>query len=71
MRWTNVIGEVHEGKLACAKGVDSLLEAAQEYQAEPPQGWDSGELPEALRQVSVVCVKRGHECPIDLISGAT
>lgn len=31
MRWTNVIGEIHDGKLACARGVDTLLQAAQEY----------------------------------------
>jgi len=31
MRWTNAFGEIHEGKLACAKGVDSMLQAAQEY----------------------------------------
>jgi hypothetical protein len=31
VRWTNVIGEVREGKLACARGVDELLKAAQSY----------------------------------------
>ena len=31
MRWTNVLGIVYEGKVACARGVDELLEAAQAY----------------------------------------
>jgi ketosteroid isomerase-like protein len=31
IRWTNVFGEIHEGKLGCARGIDSLLQAAQEY----------------------------------------
>jgi ketosteroid isomerase-like protein len=31
VRWTNVIGEIHQGKLACARGIDSLLQAAREY----------------------------------------
>ena len=31
VRWTNVMGEIHEGKLACTAGVDRLLQAAQEY----------------------------------------
>jgi ketosteroid isomerase-like protein len=31
MRWMNLIGEVYEGKLACAKGVDDLLRASQDY----------------------------------------
>ena len=31
VRWTNVIGEIHEGKLGCARGVDELLRASQDY----------------------------------------
>jgi ketosteroid isomerase-like protein len=31
VRWTNVIGEVYEGKLGCARGVDELLRASQDY----------------------------------------
>ena len=31
VRWTNVMGEIYEGKLACAGGVDHLLQASQEY----------------------------------------
>jgi ketosteroid isomerase-like protein len=31
VRWTNVIGEVYEGKLGCATGVDELLRASQDY----------------------------------------
>jgi ketosteroid isomerase-like protein len=31
VRWTNVLGEIYEGKLACARGVDQLLQASQEY----------------------------------------
>jgi hypothetical protein len=31
IHWTNVIGEIREGKLACARGVDDLLQASQEY----------------------------------------
>jgi ketosteroid isomerase-like protein len=31
VRWTNVFGEIHEGKLGCARGVDSILQAAQAY----------------------------------------
>jgi ketosteroid isomerase-like protein len=31
IRWINVLGEVREGKLACATGVDELLQASQAY----------------------------------------
>jgi ketosteroid isomerase-like protein len=31
VRWTNVIGEVYEGKVGCATGVDELLRASQDY----------------------------------------
>jgi ketosteroid isomerase-like protein len=31
VRWTNVMGEIYEGKLACAGGVDHLLPASQAY----------------------------------------
>ncbi len=31
VRWTNVIGEIHDGKLGCARGVDGLLRASQDY----------------------------------------
>jgi hypothetical protein len=31
MRWTNAIGDVYDGKLACARGVDELMQASQAY----------------------------------------
>jgi hypothetical protein len=43
VRWTNVIGEVREGKLACARGVDALLEASQDYSVRLEEVTDLGE----------------------------
>jgi SnoaL-like domain len=30
-RWRNVIGEIREGKLGCARGLDELLRASRDY----------------------------------------
>ena len=42
VRWTNLIGEIHQGKLACARGIDSLLQAAQEYRVRLEEVTDLG-----------------------------
>jgi len=43
VRWTNVFGEIHEGKLAVARGTDSLLQTAQEYRVRLEEVTDLGD----------------------------
>ena len=31
MRWTNAIGDIYEGRLACLQGFDDLMQASQSY----------------------------------------
>jgi hypothetical protein len=42
VRWTNVAGEIYEGLLACAEGVDALLQAAQAYEMRLDEVTDLG-----------------------------
>jgi hypothetical protein len=42
VRWTNAMGDRYEGKLACARGVDELLQASQAYSVELEEIVDLG-----------------------------
>jgi len=42
VRWTNLAGEIYVGPLACAKGVDALLQAAQAYEMRLDEVTDLG-----------------------------